>query len=139
MAAQHKKPQPQQQEKKGFGNFFKGKGHQIGFNMGKLGSKGSGSRMNLRSGGGGDDDDDGGDIVLDEPDSAIMTFDDITTITYKKGDKLGIVGDSTAPIIPTIVTKEGGNMNNTEYRKFMTNQKKTAFTAVAKHLSLIHI
>ena len=141
MAAQHKKPQQApQQEKKGFGNFFKGKGHQIGFNMGKLGAMGNSSRSNLRlghggggGGGGGSDDEDGGDIVLDEPDSAIMTFDDITTITYKKGDKLGIVGDSTAPIIPTIVTKEGGNMNNTEYRKFMTNQKKTAYTAAAKH------
>ncbi|SMN19176.1 similar to Saccharomyces cerevisiae YMR124W Protein of unknown function [Maudiozyma saulgeensis] len=132
------KHQQQHQEKKAYSlnqksisNFFKGKSHQMGFNMGKRAQRGNADHRSNRIGGGGDDDEDGGDTLLDEPDTSIMTFDDITTITYKKGDKLGM-GDTTAPIIPTLVTKEGKNMNNTEYRKYMTNQKKTAYTAMAK-------
>mgnify|MGYP003365547507 FL=1 len=124
---------------KSFSNFFKGKSHQMGFNMGKRAQKGNTSHFGIHrntGGAGGDDDDEGGDILLDEPESALMTFDDITTITYKKGDKLGM-GDTTAPIIPTIITKEGKNMNNTEYRKYITNQKKTAYTAMAKQNQMV--
>lgn len=101
-----------------FSNFFKHK-HQFGR-----------SKKNTRTGGGGDGDDDD-EVILEDSANSDLTFNDIQTFGHKGGDKYGYGGDST-PIIPTLVTKDRGNMSNTEYRKYITNQRKTAMNAMAK-------
>lgn len=58
-----------------------------------------------------------------------VTFTDIRTMG--KGEKYGFEAD-TAPIIPTLITKSHSNMNNTEYRKAMTAQKKHAMNVMAR-------
>ena len=100
-----------------FSNFFKHK-HQFGK-----------SKKKTKGGVGDGDDDD--DVIMEDSTSADLTFNDIQTFGHKGGDKYGYGGDS-APIIPTLVTKDRGNMTNTEYRKYLTNQRKTAMSAMAK-------
>ncbi|CAI4035597.1 hypothetical protein SMKI_13G2470 [Saccharomyces mikatae IFO 1815] len=99
-----------------FSNFFKHK-HQFGK-----------SKKNAKGVGDGDDDE---EVILEDSANADLTFNDIQTLGHKGGDKYGYGGDS-APIIPTLVTRDRGTMSNTEYRKYMTNQKKTAMNAMAK-------
>ncbi|QID87262.1 hypothetical protein GRS66_009933 [Saccharomyces pastorianus] len=100
-----------------FSNFFKHK-HQFGK-----------SKKKTKGGAGDGDDDD--DVIMEDSTSADLTFNDIQTFGHKGGDKYGYGGDST-PIIPTLVTKDRGNMTNTEYRKYLTNQRKIAMNAMAK-------
>ena len=102
-----------------FSNFFKHK-HQFGK-----------SKKNTKGTGGGGDGDDDDEVILDDSANSDLTFNDIQTFGHKGGDKYGYGGDST-PIIPTLVTKDRGNMSNTEYRKYITNQRKTAMNAMAK-------
>ncbi|CAI4048359.1 hypothetical protein SKDZ_13G2500 [Saccharomyces kudriavzevii ZP591] len=104
-----------------FSNFFKHK-HQFG--KSKKNARGGG-----RDGNGDGDDDD--DVILEDSANPDLTFHDIQTFGHKGGDKYGYGGDST-PIIPTLVTKDRGSMTNTEYRKYITNQRKTAMNAMAK-------
>ncbi|CAI4049755.1 hypothetical protein SUVZ_13G2580 [Saccharomyces uvarum] len=100
-----------------FSNFFKHK-HQFGK-----------SKKKAKGGVGDGDDDD--DVIMEDSTSTDLTFNDIQTFGHKGGDKYGYGGDS-APIIPTLMTKDRGNMTNTEYRKYLTNQRKTAMNAMAK-------
>lgn len=77
---------------------------------------------------GGRDEDE--EVMVDDS-MSMMTYNDIRTTANKGGDRYGYGGD-TAPIIPTLVTKDHGNMNNVEYRKHMTAQKKSAMNAMAR-------
>lgn len=130
---QHQKPKPQPQpqheerrayslNQKSISNFFKSKSN--GLHFGKKKSHNTSSRVS----GGGDDDD---DVEIDDPSTSTLSFNDIQKIGYKNGDKFHHSED-TAPLIPTVITKEHSSMNNTEYRKYMNNQKKTTFNAMAK-------
>ncbi|CDH13117.1 uncharacterized protein ZBAI_04903 [Zygosaccharomyces bailii ISA1307] len=73
---------------------------------------------------GGDDDE---EVLIEDDDT--LTFNDIRAMG--KGEKYGF-GADTAPIIPTLITKSHTNMNNTEYRKAMTAQRKQAMSAMAR-------
>lgn len=97
-----------------FSNFFKGKN--------PMGKKGLGV----------DDTPDDDDIEIS--DASMITFNDISSLRNNGGPKYSYNSgfDDTSPIIPTILTKDNGNMNNIEYRKHITAQKKMAFNAMAK-------
>ncbi|CCH59745.1 hypothetical protein TBLA_0B09280 [Henningerozyma blattae CBS 6284] len=127
-----------------FSNFLKGKNN-LHLNFGKKnhsGSSGSNQFSFLSSvtgsGGGGAGGDDGGkdddEVIMDDND--IYTFGDIPGMRHRK-DILGTSTDST-PIIPTILTKKDPNdtshMSNTEYRKFLTNQRKMNYNNFSKQL-----
>ena len=92
-------------------NFFKSKG--------KKGFMKSHGRSN-------EEDDE--DVEID--DSSAYTFNDIPSIGHK-GNKFNHSTDTT-PIIPTVITKQHDNMSNTEYRKHITAQKKSALNAMGK-------
>ena len=97
-------------------------------------SKRSGSSGGSKAAGdGGKEDDDEEEMINYGPEgNSMMTFKDITTFGYKQGDKFGVSSDTT-PIIPTVMTtSQVKNMNNTEYRKYMTTQKKLALSAAAR-------
>lgn len=104
---------------KSFTNFFKAKNH--GFGIGNKSKRSNG-------GGGSGDDDEDGEVLIDDPDSSTITFNDIQKFGYKNGDKLNVSEDTT-PLVPTLVTKQSNNMTNTEYRKYLNTQKKNALTA----------
>ncbi|QLQ78093.1 hypothetical protein HG537_0A03400 [Torulaspora globosa] len=70
------------------------------------------------------------EVIVDDS-MSMMTYNDIRTCGNKGGERYGY-GGNTAPIIPTLVTKEHGNMNNVEYRKHLTAQKKSAMNAMAR-------
>lgn len=105
---------------KSFTNFFKAKNHGFG-----VGNK---SKRNNGGGGGGDDDEDG-EVLIDDPDSSTITFNDIQKYGFKNGDKLNVSEDTT-PLVPTLVTKQSNNMTNTEYRKYLNTQRKNALTSI---------
>lgn len=81
------------------------------------------NNRNRDTGGGMDE-----EVIMQESEDDV-TFNDIRTMG--KSEKYGFEAD-TAPIIPTLVTKSHGNMNNTEYRKAMTAQRKHAMNVMAK-------
>ncbi|QLL30528.1 hypothetical protein HG536_0A03460 [Torulaspora globosa] len=70
------------------------------------------------------------EVIVDDS-MSMMTYNDIRTSGNKGGERYGYGGD-TAPIIPTLVTREHSNMNNVEYRKHLTAQKKSAMNAMAR-------
>lgn len=74
------------------------------------------------------------EVIMSDQSSSMVTFNDLSTLRNNGGHKYGFGGamDDTSPIIPTIITKNSGNMNNIEYRKHMTIQKKMALNAAAK-------
>ncbi|XDT05704.1 Hypothetical protein J6897_03522 [Nakaseomyces glabratus] len=115
-------PYPRSQsltQKSSISGFFKQKGYHSPFGKSKKGS----------SGGDDDDNEEGADIIED-PSASVITYNDIRKNANKGGDKYGYGGD-TAPIIPTIVTTDK-NTSNTDYRKYMTTQKKLAMNRMAK-------
>lgn len=69
--------------------------------------------------------------VIVDGDMSTMTFNDIRTSQNRGGERYGH-GSDTAPIIPTLVTQSHNNMNNVEYRKHMTAQRKYAMNAMAR-------
>lgn len=69
--------------------------------------------------------------VMVDGDMSTMTFNDIRTSQNRGGERYGH-GSDTAPIIPTLVTQSHNNMNNVEYRKHMTAQRKYAMNAMAR-------
>lgn len=70
------------------------------------------------------------EVIVDDS-MSVMTYNDIRTSGNKGGERYGY-GGNTAPIIPTLVTREHTNMNNIEYRKHLTAQKKSAMSAMAR-------
>lgn len=110
-----------------FSEFFKGNsGINIHFGKGKQSFKIGGKKNNNSIGVNPDFNDE--DILVDSTD--VYGFNDIPAIRHK--DVLGTSTDST-PIIPTLLpTTNVTNMNNTEYRKYVTNQKKMAYTNINK-------
>ena len=106
-------------------NFFRSRSKKSGSGGGGGGSK--------TAGGGEKEDDDDDEMINYGPEgNSMMTFKDITTFGYKQGDKFGVSSDTT-PIIPTLMTtSQVKNMNSTEYRKYMTTQKKLALSAAAR-------
>ncbi|CAR25826.1 ZYRO0A08998p [Zygosaccharomyces rouxii] len=82
-------------------------------------------KNNKKRNSGGNEDD---EVIMQESEDDV-TFNDIRTMG--KSEKYGF-GADTAPIIPTLITKSHNNMNNTEYRKAMTAQRKNAMNAMAK-------
>ncbi|KAL6929461.1 hypothetical protein ACO0SA_000863 [Hanseniaspora valbyensis] len=76
------------------------------------------------------DDDEDGDAVLMGGSENIVSFNDISGFRKAGGPAYGMNNASdTSPIIPTVLTTGNADitkMNNTSYRKLLTNQKKTA-------------
>lgn len=99
---------------KSISGFFKNRGGMLGHRKGRHeGSK--------------DDDE---EVMVDDG-MSMVTFNDIRTSQNRGGERYGH-GSDTAPIIPTLVTQSHNNMNNVEYRKHMTAQRKFAMNAMAK-------
>ncbi|CCK70485.1 Epo1p KNAG_0E02240 [Huiozyma naganishii CBS 8797] len=118
----HQQKQPDRKSysltQKSISNFFKPKGNIF--------------HKNKTGGGQGDFDDDDDDLEIDEDTSqASLSFNDIQKIGFKNGDKLNVTSDST-PLIPTLMTKERNSKSNTEYRKYLNTQKKSALNAMAQ-------
>lgn len=125
----HRVNTQQKQEKKtyslnqkSFTNFFKAKNH--GFGVGNKSKRNNGGG----GGGGGGDDDEDGEVLIDDPDTSTITFNDIQKFGFKNGDKLNVSEDTT-PLVPTLITKQSNNMTNTEYRKYLNNQRKNVLTS----------
>ncbi|KAL3232529.1 uncharacterized protein RNJ44_04445 [Nakaseomyces bracarensis] len=110
---QQQYPRSQSLTQKSISNFFKPKGYHSPFGKSKKG--------------GDDDDNEEGAELMDDPNASVITYSDIRKSANKGGDKYGYGGD-TAPIIPTIVTTD----KNSDYRKYMTTQKKIAMNRMAK-------
>lgn len=112
---QQQQPYPRSQSltQKSLSNFFKPKGYHSPFGKSKKG--------------GDDDDNEEGAELIDDPNASVITYNDIRKTANRGGDKYGYGGD-TAPIIPTIVTTD----KNSDYRKYMTTQKKIAMNRMAK-------
>ena len=76
------------------------------------------------------DEDEDGDAVLMGGSENIVSFNDISGFRKAGGPAYGMNNASdTSPIIPTVLTTGNADitkMNNTSYRKLLTNQKKTA-------------
>lgn len=101
---------------KSISSFFKNKGPRFSHSRGKLQES---------------KEEDEEDTMLAEGEGALLTFNDLKSLGNKGGDRYGH-GSDTAPMIPTIVTKEHSNMSNMEYRKLLTAQRKMAMNAVNK-------
>lgn len=107
-----------QQSKHGFSSMFKKK---------------NGSKKDS-----GFDKDDDEDVMLGNNEN-IVSFNDISGFRKAGGPAYGYNNSSdTAPIIPTVLTTgtnvHPGKMNNTTYRKMLTNQKKSALSQYNKQL-----
>ncbi|CCF55482.1 hypothetical protein KAFR_0A00440 [Kazachstania africana CBS 2517] len=114
---------------KSFSNFFKSKNHfgkfKRGNNMdsvGTIAAEESERQVNNNA---------ADDVILNNTNDTFYTFNDIQKAGYKQGDKFNH-NSSTTPIIPTIITTNHNDMSSTEYRKYMTNQRKMAMSAVAR-------
>lgn len=112
-------------------NNFMNQPQQSKHNFSSMFKKKNGSKKD-----GGFDKDDDEDVLLGGSEN-IVSFNDISGFRKAGGPAYGYNNSSdTAPIIPTILTTstniDPNKMNNTTYRKMLTNQKKSALSQYNK-------
>ncbi|AAS53588.1 AFR217Wp [Eremothecium gossypii ATCC 10895] len=87
--------------------------------------------------GAGKEDDDDEDVFLGDHDMGNLSMNDLSSLRNNGGHKYGYGGGvDDMTVIPTLMPTEAkggaGQMNNTDYRKRLTAQKKMAFNTMAR-------